>query len=123
LKIGRKALIFIVGGEPTIHDWLTSKAGEEVNDKCNALHTFDFKATGAAHDVVEQASQWSSRNAEQLAQLLDRHQAHLDQISDVRTTLDSVLVRFQESLGQYATVTVELRQISTQVSTLAPLRV
>jgi chromosome segregation ATPase len=77
------------------------------------------KTAGAANAVVEQASAWSTRNAEQLAQLLDRHQSHLDRISDLRATLDTVLGRFKEALGQYTTVTADLRQITSQVSTLA----
>ncbi|NOT57065.1 MAG: hypothetical protein HOP18_20890 [Deltaproteobacteria bacterium] len=101
-----------------VHD-LSTKVSELGSQVSNTMLESASKTTGAAHAVVEQASAWSTRNAEQLSQLLDRHQEHLDQISDVRVTLDTVLGRFKEALGQYTTITTDLRQITSHVTTLA----
>lgn len=101
-----------------VHD-LSTKVSELGNQVSNTMLESASKTAGAANAVVEQASAWSTRNAEQLAQLLDRHEGHLDQISDIRATLDTVLGRFKEALGQYTIVTTDLRQITNQVSTLA----
>jgi len=103
-----------------VHD-LSSKVGELGQQMTSAMRESAEKATGAATEVVKKADTWSSRNAEQLAELIQRHEGHLDRIEDVRATLDAALPRFKEAIGQYATVTADLRQISTQVSAIATI--
>jgi hypothetical protein len=76
------------------------------------------EATGAARDVIETAGQWSTRSAEQLAQLLEKHHSQLDRVQDVQGTLDATLVQFKGTLTEYATVTRHLSQIATQTSAM-----
>ena len=75
-------------------------------------------ASNTANSVIENANNWSSQSAEQLAQLLEKHQAHLDRIEDVRGTLDSSLLAFKGTLTQFTSVTTNLKEISTQVNAL-----
>ena len=76
------------------------------------------EATGAARDVIEKAGQWSTRSAEQLAQLLEKHHSQLDRVQDVQLTLDATLRQFKGTLGEYTTVTKNLSQITTQTSAM-----
>lgn len=98
-----------------VHELSTnvSELGEQMK---NTMLESTGKATSAASTVIQQADAWSSQNSENLAQLIARHQTHLDAIKGVQTTIDTTLARFKEALGQYTTITVDLRQISAQVS-------
>ena len=97
---------------------LSNKVNQLSEQMSESVLTSAQLATDTTNTVIENAKSWSLQNAEQLAQLLERHQGHLDRIEDVRTTLDDTLSRFKEALGQYTTVTANLREISVQVSAL-----
>ena len=68
--------------------------------------------------MIEKAGQWSTRSAEQLAQLLEKHHSQLDRVQDVQGTLDATLVQFKGTLTEYTTVTSNLSQIATQTSAM-----
>jgi hypothetical protein len=76
------------------------------------------EATGVARAMIERADQWSTRSAEQLAELLEKHHGQLDRVGDVQRTLDATLVQFKGTLIEYATVTQNLSQIATQTSAM-----
>jgi len=76
------------------------------------------EATGVARAVIERADQWSTRSAEQLAQLLEKHHGQLDRVQDVQHTLNTTLVQFNGTLTEYATITRNLSQIAAQTSTM-----
>jgi ABC-type transporter Mla subunit MlaD len=100
-----------------VHD-LSTKVTELGQQMANTMMESAGQTTGAVHTVIQQADNWSRQSTEQLAQLLERHQSHLDQMVAVRTTLDATLIQFKEALSQYTTVTSNLRQISDQVSVM-----
>jgi hypothetical protein len=77
------------------------------------------RATGAANTVIEQAHTWSARHTDQLAELLERHQAHVGRVEEIRGTLDTTLARFRDALGQHTAVTGDLRRISTEMNAVA----
>ena len=76
------------------------------------------EATGVARAVIERADQWSTRSAEQLAQLLEKHHSQLDHVQDVQRTLDATLIQFKGTLTEYATVTRNLSQITVQTNAM-----
>ena len=100
-----------------VHDLSTqvTELGQQMSQTVTAS---TGHATGAAQAVIERADQWSARSAEQLAQLLDKHHSQLDRVQDVQRTLDTTLVQFKGSLGEFATVTGNLSQITTQTSAM-----
>jgi ABC-type transporter Mla subunit MlaD len=98
-----------------VHE-LSTKVSELGEQMKNTMLDSAGKATSAASAVIQQADTWSSQNSEKLSQLIDRHETHLEKIKDVQATLDAALAPFKEALGQYTTITADLRQISAQVS-------
>ncbi|HEY7495476.1 MAG TPA: hypothetical protein VIH59_30765, partial [Candidatus Tectomicrobia bacterium] len=76
------------------------------------------QTASAANTVIERADAWSARNAEQLAQLLERHRGQLERSHDVQAAFDTTLARFAEGLAQYTTITGHLRQVANQVRTM-----
>jgi hypothetical protein len=68
--------------------------------------------------VIERADQWSTRSAEQLAALLEKHHSQLDHVQDVQRTLDATLIQFKGTLTEYATVTRNLSQITVQTNAM-----
>ena len=100
-----------------VHD-LSTRVTELGQQMSQTVTASAGEATGAARDVIEKAGQWSTRSAEQLAQLLERHHSQLDRVQDVQGTLDATLVQFKGTLTEYATVTRNLSQIATQTSVM-----
>jgi ABC-type transporter Mla subunit MlaD len=74
------------------------------------------RATGAASAMIERADSWSTRNAEQLAALLDKHQGQLDGIDKLRIVLDSSLGSFNQSLRQHSEIVSSLQSIAREVN-------
>ncbi|MGE3538027.1 MAG: hypothetical protein AB7N91_11420 [Candidatus Tectimicrobiota bacterium] len=70
------------------------------------------QASGAASAVLERADGWAARSAAQLAQLLEQHQGQLESRQAMQVAFDTTLREFKETLGQYMTVTVHVRQIA-----------
>jgi len=101
-----------------VHD-LSTKVSDLGEQMTKSMMESAGHATGVATAVVEQASNWSSRNAEQLAQLLERHQAHLGRIEDLKGALDATLAEFKDGIQQHAAVTSDLRKITSDVSVTA----
>jgi hypothetical protein len=99
------------------HDLSTkvSQLGEQMTQSVTASADH---AAGVATAVVEQASNWSARHTEQLAQLLERHQAHLGRIEEVKGALDATLAGFRDAIQQQAAVTADLRRVSSDASAI-----
>jgi hypothetical protein len=74
------------------------------------------QATGAANAMIERADSWSTRNAEQLATLLEKHQDQLAGIDKLRTVLDSSLGSFNQSLRQHSEIVSSLQSIAREVN-------
>jgi len=100
------------------HD-LSRKVDELGQSMANLMQENTEKATSAAIVVVEQAGTWSAKSAEQLEQLVKQHQSHLQNVKEVETALISALSLFNESLGQYAALNGDLKNISGEVSATA----
>jgi hypothetical protein len=98
-----------------VHD-LSNRVEGLSERMANTMTHTSGQATAAATTVVEQARNWSERNATQLAELLQRHEGQMGRIEELRSILDSTLVRFRDGVGEYSGATVELRKVSTEVS-------
>ena len=101
-----------------VHE-LSTKVTELGEQMTHSMVETAGRASGVASAVVEQATNWSARSAEQLTQLLERHQAHLGRIEDLRSTLDATLAEFKEGIQQYGAVTADLRRVSIDASAAA----
>jgi hypothetical protein len=100
-----------------VHD-LSTRVAELGQQMSQAVTASAGQATGAARAVIEKADQWSSRSAEQLAQLLEKHQSHFDRVQDVQRILDTTLAQFRQTLTEYTAVMMNLSQIATQTSAM-----
>jgi len=98
-----------------VHD-LSTRVTELGQQMSQTVTASAGEATGAARDVIEKAGQWSTRSAEQLAQLLDKHHSQPDRVQDVQRTLDASLIQFKGMLTEHTTVTSNLFQIAMQTS-------
>jgi hypothetical protein len=98
-----------------VHD-LSTRVTELVQQMSQTVTANAREATGGARAVIERADQWSTRSAEQLAQLLEKHHSQLDRVQDVQRTLDASLVQFKGMLTEHTTVTSNLFQIARQTS-------
>lgn len=76
------------------------------------------QASDAAQAMMGHVDQWSTHSTQQLAQLIERHQAHLERVQDVQRTMDTTLGQFKSALSEYATVTSGLKNISAQTTTM-----
>jgi archaellum component FlaC len=101
-----------------VHD-LSTRVSDLGQQMASTMESSAQQATGAAHEVIAQAGTWSARQTEQLAELFDRHQVHLSQVDETRSTLETTLSQFREALGQYAAVTADLRRIATEMNGVA----
>jgi hypothetical protein len=100
-----------------VHD-LSSKVtdmGERMGQtmEANAGH-----ATHATQTMLARVDQWSANSTQQLAQLIEKHQSHLQRVQDVERTLDTTLAQFKTTLSEYATVTTGLKSISAQTTAM-----
>jgi hypothetical protein len=82
-----------------VHD-LSTKVSELGQRMAHTVAESAQQATGAANTVIVQANAWSARHTDQVAELLEQHQAHLGRVEEIRGTLDATLARFQDALGQ-----------------------
>lgn len=99
-----------------VHD-LSTRVTELGQQMSQTVTASAGEATGVARAVIERADQWSTRSAEQLAQLLEKHHGQLDRVQDVQSALDATLVQFKGTLSEYTIVTRNLSQITAQTST------
>jgi len=100
-----------------VHD-LSTRVTELGQQMSQTVTASAGEATGVARAVIERADQWSTRSAEQLAELLEKHHGQLDRVEDVQRTLDVTLIQFKGTLAEYAVVTRNLSQIATQTSAM-----
>jgi len=100
-----------------VHDLSTrvTEMGERMSQTVTAN---TGQATEAAQAMMGHVDQWSARSAQQLAQLIEKHQAHLERVQDVQRTLDTTLAQFKSALSEYATVTTGLKSISVQTTAM-----
>ena len=100
-----------------VHD-LSTRVTELGQQMSQTVTASAGQATGVARAVIEKADQWSSRSAEQLSQLLEKHQSHLDRVQDVQRILDTTLAHFRKTLAEYTAVMTNLSQIATQTNAM-----
>lgn len=98
---------------------LSDKVTALGNNMAGALTESAGQATTAAGHVVGEARQWAEQNAQQLTELLQRHESHVARVEALQQVLDQTLARFREGLGEYATVTGDLKRVSSDVGTIA----
>ncbi len=69
-----------------------------------------------AKEALAEAGSLSSRSAQQLAQLLERHIAELTKVEDLRTLLADTLKEFTVSINRHGQVTEGLQKLTSQVN-------
>ena len=74
------------------------------------------RSTGSARAVLDQASSLASRSTEQLAALLERHNAEMSKVDALRDALDSTLRQFTSALGRYNETTKGLEKLAAEVN-------
>lgn len=99
-----------------MHD-LSNKVTQLGEQMTNSVTANTEKATGVATAVIQQADAWTSRSAEQFAELLEKHGDHIDRIQDVRSALDESLMKFNDALKHYSIISANFTQISDKVNT------
>jgi len=87
-----------------VHDLSTqvTAMGERMSQTVTAS---TGQAGRASQAIMGKVEQWSTHSTEQLAQLIDKHQAHLERVQDVQRTMETTLAQFKSALSEYATVT------------------
>ena len=74
------------------------------------------QSAGSAREVLDQAGALTTRSAEQLAQLLERHSLEMGKVDDLKTALDGTLTKFAASIGRYGEMTDGLEKLTTGVN-------
>ncbi|MGE3537577.1 MAG: hypothetical protein AB7N91_09075 [Candidatus Tectimicrobiota bacterium] len=100
-----------------VHD-LSSRVTEMGERMSQTVTTNTGQATEAAQMMMGKVDQWSAQSTRQLAQLLEKHQAHLEQVQDVQRTMETTMRHFRSALSEYATVTSGLKNVSAQTATM-----
>lgn len=100
-----------------VHDLSTKVA--EMGERMSQTVTANTGQAGrVTQAIIGKVDQWSTRSTEQLAQLIDKHQAHLERVQDVQRTMEITLVQFKSALSEYATVTTGLKSVSAQTTAM-----
>jgi methyl-accepting chemotaxis protein len=73
-------------------------------------------STGGAEKVLDQAGALTSRSAELLAALLERHSAEMSKMDDLRAALDGTLTGFTHAMGRYGETTDGLSGLAAEVN-------
>jgi len=82
----------------------------------NVVAKTSESSTSRAKEVLDQAGSLSSRNAEQLTLLLERHGNELTKVEDLNALLNTTLKGFVGAIGRYGEVTDGLRKVTSQVN-------
>ena len=101
-----------------VHD-LSTKVTELSQQMTQTVVDSAGQAAGAAQAVIDKADGWSAQSAAQLSQLLERHQGQIDRSRETQTAFDTSLEQFKEALGQYHTVTGQVRQIAAAAASIS----
>jgi ElaB/YqjD/DUF883 family membrane-anchored ribosome-binding protein len=98
-----------------VHD-LSTKVGDLGNEVSNVMRQSSADATGAAREVIEQASSWSAQSEAQLQTLMKRLGDDAD-LSDLRQTLlDQTLGSFQQAIQAQGTALGDMRAVASQMA-------
>jgi hypothetical protein len=100
-----------------VHD-LSTRVTEMGEQMSQTVTTNAGQATQATQMIIGKVDQWSTHSTQQLAQLIDKHQDHLERVQDVQRTLEITLGQFKSTLSEYATVTTGLKGISAQTTAM-----
>jgi len=101
-----------------VHD-LSSKVTELGANMAATVQQSSAQASGAAARVVEQADAWSQRNASQLAELLEKHQAQSERMDEMRRHLETSIAQVRTAIGEHSTLAAELRRAGGELGTVA----
>jgi hypothetical protein len=103
----------------TVVKELTTRVGGLSEQLALKVAEVGDRSTLAATQVVDRAEHWSRNTASRLEELLDTHRDQLSHITDARTALDEALSQFRAGLGDYASVSRELRGVLAESNALA----
>lgn len=100
-----------------VHD-LSTQVTEMGERMSQTVTTSTGQAGRASQAIMGKVEQWSTHSTEQLAQLIDKHQAHLERVQDVQRTMETTLAQFKSALSEYASVTTGLKSIAAQTTAM-----
>ena len=103
-----------------VHE-LSTKVTELSEQTRSVMLSSSNTTAEVARNVIEKADAWSSRNSQQLTDLLQKQTSQLQDIDKVRAVLDDSLSRFRLATGEFGGIISKLQQVSsdTGVSTTA----
>jgi chromosome segregation ATPase len=100
-----------------VHD-LSTRVTEMGERMSQTVTSNAGRATEVTQAMIGKVDQWSTHSTQQLAQLIEKHQAHLERVQDVQRTMETTLVHFKTALSEYATVTTGLKSVSAQTTAM-----
>lgn len=101
-----------------VHD-LSAKVTDLGASMAATVQQSSTQASSAAARVVEQADAWSQRSANQLAELLERHQAQSERMDELRRLLETSIAQVRTAIGEHSTLAAELRRAGGELGTVA----
>jgi hypothetical protein len=101
-----------------VHE-LASRVSRLSDDLAAKVTEAGNKSSEAASRVVARAEHWSENTAEKLEQLISSHRDQLSHIEDARSALESTMVQFKNGIGDYASVSRELRGVLSETNAIA----
>jgi hypothetical protein len=101
-----------------VHE-LASRVSHLSDDLAANVTEAGTKSSEAASRVVARAEHWSQSTAEKLEQLMSSHRDQLTHIEDARSALESTMVQFKSGIGDYASVSSQLRSVLKETNAIA----
>jgi hypothetical protein len=98
---------------------LSNKVTDLTVQMASMVEDASERSTKSAKDILDQAGNLSSRSAEQLSHLLERHSSELTRVEDLRTLLDKTLKEFSGSTERYGQITGDMRRLTSEISLAA----
>ena len=98
---------------------LSSKVTDLNREMARTVEENATRTTQATAVLIDQADAWSSKNSEQLEEILLQQKAHLQSVKDVEDSLMSALGLFNDSITQYASLNSALRKTADEATAMA----
>jgi hypothetical protein len=102
-----------------IAEQLSGKVNTLSEQMAATLKTNTEETNSSVKTLIQQADNWSTQSAQQLAALLERYQTHLGGVESLGDQLHMILGQFRDALPQYAAVTKELHEVVVQTRAAA----
>lgn len=100
-----------------VHD-LSTRVSEMSERMSRTVTSSAGQTSQATQMIIGKVEQWTTHSTQQLAQLIEKHQVHLERVQDVQHTMEVALAQFKGALSEYATVTTGMKSITLQTTAM-----